>query len=53
MSLGILVTKPLVKFKNFLEYSGDSNAHQNTKYHQKAVFKSKDFINDYENPRKT
>jgi len=52
MPLGILVTKPLVKFKNLLGHSGDLNTHQNTKYHGEAVLKSKDFLNNYENPEK-
>jgi hypothetical protein len=52
MPLGILVTKPMVKFKNLLGNSGDLNSHQNTKYHGEAVLKSKDFINNYENPEK-
>jgi len=28
------------------------NTHQNTKYHGEAVLKSKDFLNNYENPEK-
>lgn len=34
-SLGILITKLLVKFKNLLENSGDLNTHQNIKYQVK------------------
>jgi hypothetical protein len=52
MPLDILVTKPLMKFKNLLRNSGDLNTHQDTKYHGGAVLKSKDFIKNYENPEK-
>lgn len=52
LSLSIRVTKPLQKLKNFLGSSEDFNTHQNTKYHQEAVLKSRNFINNYETWKK-
>lgn len=48
--LGVLVTKPLVNFKNLSGRAGDLQTHCDSKYHKDAVGAGKDFLKNFKNP---